>query len=502
MRRRAALASVRKAAGHTQESLAAALHTDRSTVNRWESGAHEPSPYIRPKLARLLGQSPQRLQEIIECANSVDVGPANIDFEVAFEWLDQHGGWSRGTAQRKHEAILKKLDRGSLIDQIDRRAKVGRSTVANTLAGYYCDGRRSISPRLYRVRYDDCVVSTSIVTRPEWLRLGYPLSSPHIKLTFDSANSAQWVDTNEVVIAKSVQRLAEAATLGMRLLETQIFRLLNFNVQGDSMCGSLGLTSFVEYALTADLLEGELLDNVARKAPSDPSLWPLRSHYLPDLISVMDTSNRLCAGGVLALCAIARPADFFRGPADYLLLVQERSADVLNAARQLAVIPKGFHKPLTDYRADAQVSATLQRKLEEELFGRDDIDSTMSRHTSASPMHPSRLSQPMRWLTENPDALRMESTGFGLNLVSGNYEFPALLVIDDEEFWFRHGGDIETNWESSGLQLYSSLDRDLLGKLIGDEHWSNEGLFALLQGLRRLDELGGTRVNVPQIELA
>jgi DNA-binding XRE family transcriptional regulator len=37
-RRRVALVGVRKAAGYTQESLAAALHADRSTVIRWEAG--------------------------------------------------------------------------------------------------------------------------------------------------------------------------------------------------------------------------------------------------------------------------------------------------------------------------------------------------------------------------------------------------------------------------------------------------------------------------------
>jgi hypothetical protein len=181
------------------------------------------------------------------------------------------------------------------------------------------------------------------------------------------------------------------------------------------------------------------------------------------------------------------------------LLVQERSGHVLNAAGQLAVIPKGFHKPLADYRCDVQVGATLRREMEKELFGRSDVDSTISPHISAAPMHPSRLSEPMRWLTTVPGALRLECTGFGLNLVSGNYEFASLVVIDDEEFWDRYGGHIEANWESAGLRLYSSLDRELLAELMDDERWSNEGLFALMLGFRRLSELGGRRVNLPDI---
>jgi hypothetical protein len=257
------------------------------------------------------------------------------------------------------------------------------------------------------------------------------------------------------------------------------------------------MRQFIGYwALT---LEGELLDAIVGDVASRPGALPLRDRYLPDLDVLLDMSSRLCAGGVLALCAIARSADSYRGGADYVLLVQERSGHVLNAAGQLAVIPKGFHRPLADYRCDAQVGATLRREMEKELFGRSDVDNTVSPHIVAAPMHPSRLSEPMRWLTTVPGALRMECTGFGLNLVSGNYEFASLIVIEDEKFWNRYGGHIEANWESAGLRLYSSLDRELLAGLIDDERWSNEGLFALLLGLSRLGELGGRRVNLPDI---
>ncbi|MEV4313011.1 hypothetical protein [Actinocrispum sp. NPDC049592] len=180
--------------------------------------------------------------------------------------------------------------------------------------------------------------------------------------------------------------------------------------------------------------------------------------------------------------------------------MQERSGHVVNAARRLAVIPKGFHQPINDYRADTQIGATLRREMEEELFGRNDVDNTVSDQRSADPMHPSRLSEPMSWLMAAPDRLRMECTGFGLNLVSGNFEFAGLIVIHDDEFWTRYGGRIEANWEATTLRQFSSLDSDHLADLVQDVAWSNEGLFALLQGLRRLRELGGPRVNLPAIE--
>jgi hypothetical protein len=111
------------------------------------------------------------------------------------------------------------------------------------------------------------------------------------------------------------------------------------------------------------------------------------------------------------------------------------------------------------------------------------------------------LSEPMRWLLDVPGRLRTECTGFGLNLVSGNYEFAGLVVAEDEEFWSRFAGDIESNWESFGLRLYSSLDGELISKLVMDEAWTNEGLFAFLQGLRRLREIGVSRVSLPAVEV-
>ncbi len=105
-------------------------------------------------------------------------------------------------------------------------------------------------------------------------------------------------------------------------------------------------------------------------------------------------AGRLYAGRALALCAFARPADPYRGPADYALLVQERSGNLVNATRQLAVIPKGFHQPLSDFRGDAKIGATLRREMEEELFGRQDIDNTLCEQHAADLLHPRACPRP------------------------------------------------------------------------------------------------------------
>ena len=74
-------------------------------------------------------------------------------------------------------------------------------------------------------------------------------------------------------------------------------------------------------------------------------------------------------------------------------------------------------------------------------------------------------------------------------------------MIDDTAWWDQFGGAIQANWETEGLRRYSSLDHDQLAELIEDTSWSNEGLFAFCQAIRRLGQIGGDRVNLPPIEL-
>ncbi|SEF24764.1 hypothetical protein SAMN05421837_102855 [Amycolatopsis pretoriensis] len=457
--------------------------------------AHErASEAERIRFAELIGEAPavQTRPDTREADRRLAADP---HIGAALEWLDQHAYHRPGAARHAVAEQAARVDAQESYDRATRRGWVGQRAVADALAEYY--GRSHGDHGLYAGRCGDHILNTSIVTCADWLDLACELRPPHDGLTIASARPEPRQVLDEHATNAAVHRLAETVSMNTRLMNAPLYRLLSTDIHERHLGGSFGVDHFVHYALTMDLLEGELLDALAA---GDTTSLPLRDRYLPDLGSVLDVGGRLCAGGALALTAIARPADPYRGEADYVLLVQERSGHVLNATRRLAVIPKGFHQPLTDVRREAQIGATLRREMEEELFGRPDADNTVADTLTADPMHPTRLSEPMRWLLDEPGRLRMECTGFGLNLVSGNYEFASLIVIDDEEFWARYGGVVEANWESATLRQYSTTDAELVTELLGDVAWSNEGLFAMAQGLRRLAQIGGERVKLSEIE--
>ncbi|MEB3370500.1 transcriptional regulator [Saccharopolyspora mangrovi] len=428
-----------------------------------------------------------------ETTPAVQTPDARVDMAQSFAWLDARSGWSPDTTRRKVTSRLASLTADEVLDGPARRRKVGRSEIARAVADYY--GTAETGHHFYNATCGDSEIRTSVLTCDRWLDLGCRLGRGNDKVALRTDKSvAQQVVTSD----RAIDRLAEATAQGIRMANMPLYRLLHLEARTGAISAEVGTVPFIEYAVSMDLLENELIDALAA---GEPDQLPLRDHYLPNLDSALNLSGRLCAGGVLALCAIARPKDPYRRERDFAIVVQQRSSHVLNAAQRLSVIPKGFHQPMTDLHADAQLTSTLLREMEEELFGRTDVDNTVEGTCAAAPLHPGRMSEPMRWLMADPSRVRMECTGFGLNLVSGNYEFACLLVIEDDEFWTRYGGEIEANWEASGLRLYSSLDQRLISDLIEDDLWSNEGVFALVQGIRRLRESSDRRNKLPMLKV-
>jgi hypothetical protein len=501
----------------SNEAFAAQLGIGVRTVAGWHQ-----KPALRPRseMQQLLDTTLAQAEPAVRArfaaltGNPVGADPGTVDdnaaadaerrldndpnISQACETLDQDAGWQPGTARREVASRLVRLDTRILKDRASWRERIGWQRTAEAMHDYY---RNSLEGSgCYAARYDKSDILTSILVQRDWLDLAFPLDAVHDRLTLTNAASDYHLSLDKEGAGAAAQRLAETLLTGTVLVDRPLYRLHDVSIGNDGLSGGVEVIPFARYALTMDLLESELLDALAADVSPRPGALPLRDRYLPDTSCVITVADRLCAGGTVALTAIARPASPYRGPADYLLLVQERSGDVLNAARRLTVLPRGFHQPMTDFQADARIGATLRREMEEELFGREDIDNTLSEKYAAEPMHPTRLSDPVRWLMSEPCRLRTECTAFGLNLINGNYAFACLIVIDDEDFWSRYGGLITGNWESSALRQYSSLNSGSLGALIQDPTWNHEGLFTLLQGLRRLKQIGGSRVNLPAIE--
>lgn len=497
----------------TNEAMAKQLGTAVRTVAKWNA---EPDLVQSPELQRALdtmlsmsGPDDRRRFGLVLAGSEAPAASGEDDeaearlasdhtVSEALSWLDERAGWPDGAARKRVAALIRETDPRRVRDRAQVRSRVGRAAIADFLARFYAvpaDGYGT-----YRAHASGELAATSVLTRPEWLDLAVPLGGDRERLELDGSPSLPLPVLDEFAAEAAAVRLATGVAMGSRMVNSTLYRLAALAVSGGELRGTVGLTDFVTYALTMDLLENETIDAIGVGREPTADVLPLRARFLPTLDTVVRLGDRLCAGGPLALFAAARPAGRSRRRPDFVLLVQQRSGRVLNAANRLAVIPKAFHEPLVDFSGEAAISSTLDRELEEELFGRPEVDSTNDGFRRADPLHRSRLTAPFRWLVDNLDAWRMECTGFGLNLVSGNFEFASLVVVESEDWWEEFGGIIEANWESDGLRQYSSLDRELVGRLVHDASWSNEGLFAFLQGLRRLAQIGGDRVDLPTIE--
>jgi transcriptional regulator with XRE-family HTH domain len=489
----------RERRGLAKKALAERMGYDRTYVSHIESGNLPPTAEFTRQADAALDTG-GALWALWEARSGRPSAPPR-DLRTAdfVAWLTDHSDVGFEECYKAVSARAAALDIEPPAGRYARehgRRQVTRNQLSQALWDYY--GATTDAGRFYRARVDglDTPVSLSIFGRPGWLdvapdppdlggaqesfRFVPPPTEPPMRLT----QPGWWA---------AVERLASAETTDTVMVNNPLYRLLDVTVDPEQIGGSFTLTDFAAYALTGDLLEGELLDAIARGdgLPAGDQL-ALRDAYLPTIDAALDLRSRVCVGGPVALLAIARRAKDRRGLGDYLLLVQERSSAVLNVTGRLAVIPKAFHQPTTDPRAEAPVSVTLRRELEEELLGRQDLEEASSvGHRHVDPLHSERLSPAMSWLLDRQgtDSFWMECTGFGLNMVTGNYEFPCLIVINDVSWWDTFGHHVETNWEAMRVHRYSSLDTEGLSNLIADPRWSNEGLFAFLQGLRRLSSL-------------
>lgn len=100
--KRRALADRRKAVGHTQESLAARLGVERSTVVRWEAGETDPLPWCRPKLAEALAVSLDEVDELLATLDDVAARPSDA---LLLSGLEDFSAAQIGTLMERFAAM-------------------------------------------------------------------------------------------------------------------------------------------------------------------------------------------------------------------------------------------------------------------------------------------------------------------------------------------------------------------------------------------------------------
>jgi transcriptional regulator with XRE-family HTH domain len=511
----------------SQEEMAEATRVRLSTYRSWEKGKSFPRPRNIRALSEKLGVEVHELgfgaESSRQTESESETSTAELDAESQeplravnelVEWLAGASDQPAGTLNARIRSRIRQLASGES-GSSRSRSSLTRQHLAQELIAYYGrDELASVDLWPYELRIDGNSLSLSIVTRAAWRTSSVELLNPIAASPTRPAEhcalvSAPPVLTNwDAVLDRAIGRLARAEAGAQRgngpvMVNKPLYRLLEIELEANSLRAVFTLDWFAHHALSDDLLESELLDALAEREDAQHQAalnLPLRDALLGQAAALTDLRDRLCAGGPVALFAVARSATWSR-KADFLIVVSRRSSRVLNQQGRLAVIPKGFHQHLRDARDEVCLGTTVYRELEEELLGRTDLDESTGRgRLGLHPYHVDRLTPATRWLA-NHDAVTAQCVAFGFNTVSGNYEFACLMCVPDEEFWSLHGGSFLPNWEAADLQTYSTLDTDGLRDLILDGRWTNEGLFALVEGLRRLAVRYPERVQLPEIEV-
>jgi hypothetical protein len=175
---------------------------------------------------------------------------------AALDWLDRSAGGAPGTSRQRVASRLARLNVGEIHDRSARRRQVNQHHIAQALGEYY--GEQLDGYGRYTARYgDNNQTTTSVLTCPNWLDVACPLLSAQDQLMLADASASRDLVLDEQAVDHATRRLVETLALNTRLVDMPLYRLVGLDVCAGHVGGAVDVVSFVEYALTMDLLEGE-----------------------------------------------------------------------------------------------------------------------------------------------------------------------------------------------------------------------------------------------------
>lgn len=379
---------------------------------------------------------------------------------------------------KRNTANSKRL---TLVRRREEETFVTNESLSHALNAFYSDNRSSDSPwKNYSLRVDGHTIPTTIYLDS---RL-YGTSRRIDDVVARSENITLIRPTNirsEMKgLAMNLAVRAEAGEVG--LWNGPTYRLVRF--RDDATEYTFSECDFFDYRFTSGLMEDEINQALVKhkgelvnlKSPN--KTLPVRSSLMPNIETLVDVGSRICCGGIGVVMAL-------RTNGGFQIPLQVRSRRVSDGRGRLAVIPKAFHQASVASDKELHPKWTMFREIYEEVFGFEEADKNSKYY-----LHDYYFDRydGMKWFLRNPDSWRAEVIAFGLNAVSGNYDFGILLIIDDESYFHEFGRSMFSNWEIERQSMYSSTNPDRIRDVLLKENWVSESVFHFGQALIRLKQ--------------
>lgn len=358
------------------------------------------------------------------------------------------------------------------------------------LMHYYAESSRSdLGP--YSIQVQKNHIRTPIFVKPSDLRLTMPLD----QIQFDQATetsppSLQIQDSLKDRILKYAVRLRR---MGILIENRPLFRLVEEDLKNRRIL--FYESEFFNYRFSSGLLQDELNDVIfafggdLNNFEKSRSHFPLRDQMLPNLNRLQNLQDRICAGGVGVVFALKKGDH-------YEIQLQVRGKGVSDGRRFLAVVPKAFHGGFNE----AALKSTVFRELYKELFeGKRRY--TPDRHGAHDYYYD--LCEGVEWFEQfegNKDKYWLDVVAFGLNAVSGNYDFGILLVVEDPNYRKDFRSKMFPNWEADRLCPISTTNEKQIQDVLANKRWAPESLYHFVQGLLHLKKLRPKAVKLPPIK--
>jgi hypothetical protein len=369
------------------------------------------------------------------------------------------------------------------------------------ISGYYASEHNSSDFRQYTMFLSKKRYPSTVFTTSERVGLSLPLHSVETEYTSTSLEPSYPEGFIHLSERRAEKVLKKLDLLGVRIWDQDLFRLVADPFEESRLKLSFSLSRYFRYRFTAGLLEDEVFDALASKEgdiaailQSRNSTLPMRQALLPTISCLSNLDDRISAGGLACVVAMARGAPYN----DYCIPLQIRSDAVAEGRGAYTASLQAWHQPMTaDLQNEAKLYWSVLREMFEEVYGGDEVEAESRRlrydwYLDECPG--------VAYVHKNPDAVTLEFLGIGMNALLGTYDCAVLLAIHDPKYWDTYSSALKRNWEAKKIRALSTRRISSVLERIFTGGWLDQSMFGLSQGLLRLHEIAPKYVELPDLD--